>query len=51
MKETNTGKILTAALAVTALYVAYKNYKNPGFWCGVGAMFLIGISIKTYTEK
>lgn len=46
--ETSTGKILTIAFTSVAIYVAVKNYKNPGFWCGVGAMFLIGVSVKTY---
>lgn len=46
--ETNTGKILTIACTVLAISVGVKNYKNPSFWAGVGAMILLGISVKTY---
>jgi hypothetical protein len=46
--ETNTGKFLTIAATVAAIYIGYKHYKSPGFWSGVGAMVLLGISVKTY---
>lgn len=49
--ETNTGKIVTLLATATAIYIGIKNYKSPGFWTGVGAMFLIGFSVKTYSKN
>lgn len=49
--ETNTGKILTAIATIGAIVIGVKNYKKPGFWIGVGAMALLGVSITTYKAK
>lgn len=46
--ETNTGKIVTALIVLTGLYIGIKNYKQPGFWAGFAALFLLGTSLKTY---
>lgn len=51
MTESNTGKILTLLAVGTAIYIGVKNHKKEGFWLGVGAMFLIGVSVHTYTVK
>lgn len=51
MKETATGKVITIAATVAAVYIGIKNYKNPGFWSGVLALFLLGFSVKTYVAK
>lgn len=51
MVESNTGKIITLLAVGTAIYIGVKNHKRDGFWTGVGAMFLIGISVHTYTVK
>lgn len=51
MVETNTGKILSAALVVTGIYLLVKNHKRDGIWVGLGAGFLIfGAYIKTYKD-
>lgn len=50
-KETLAGKIITAGIIGLAIYIGYKNYKKEGFWTGVGALFLIGVSVRTYSLK
>ena len=46
--ETNTGKILTAVAVGAGVLIAIKNHKKEGFWTGVGALFLVGVSVKTF---
>jgi hypothetical protein len=48
MQETNIGKIATLAIIGTAIYIGVKNHKRDGFWYGVGAVVLLGVSVKTY---
>lgn len=51
MIETNTGKIVTLLAVGTAIYLGVKNHKRDGFWVGVGAMLLLGVSVHTYAMK
>lgn len=51
MKETATGKIITAAVLIGAIYIGVKHYKSKEFWMGVAAMVLIGTSVTTYAIK
>lgn len=51
LKETNLGKVATAAFIITAIVIGAKNYKQPGFWIGALALFLLGFSVKTYTKN
>ena len=41
------GVILSLIILIVALYIISKHYKNPGFWWGFGAMFLLATSITT----
>lgn len=45
------GKIITAAFIAGGLYVAYKNYKNPAFWAGVGALYLVRMTMMIELPK
>ena len=45
------GKILTGFLIGAGVFIAIKNHKKEGFWLGVGALFLMGCSIKIYSPK
>jgi len=49
--ETNTGKFITIAVTGIAIYLGVKHYKSPGFWYGVAAMALLGVSVKTYKSN
>lgn len=46
MTPLTTGKILTAGCIAIGIGLAIKNHKKDGFWLGVAAMFIAGISIK-----
>lgn len=48
--ETNTGKIATLALTTLAVIVIVNNYRSKEFWCGMGALLILGTSIKTYNK-
>ena len=47
----NYKKIIGVILLGAGGYVAYKNYKKPGFWGGIGAGFLIGWGANVLTSK
>ena len=32
---------------ILAIYIGFKHYKSPGFWYGIGVMFLLGITVST----
>lgn len=51
VKETWEGKVLTGALITSAILIAVSQRKEKAFWLGVGAMFLIQCSVKTYGPK
>lgn len=51
MVESNTGKIVTLLAVGTAIYIGVKNHKKEGFWIGVGAIILAGVSVHTYKIK
>lgn len=50
MTETSGGKLITGILVGTAILIAIRSHKQPGFWIGVGAMFLASISVRTYNK-
>lgn len=41
------GHTITLLIFILAIYVAVKHYKQPGFWYGVLALFLIGVRVNT----
>jgi hypothetical protein len=51
MTETNTGKIVSVLAVGTAIYLGIKHHKEKAFWIGIGAMFLAGVSVRTYKIK
>ena len=46
MKSSTQGKILTAGFIAIGVGIAIKNYKKEGFWYGVAALFVAGITVK-----
>lgn len=50
-KETLPGKLFTAVAIGVGIYIGIKNYKSSGFWNGALALFLLGVSVRTYKKQ